>query len=103
MDLLNNNGAKIAVEIESIAQETTRFVEHQLKRIYNLINTDGRQSEVLAAFGDKAVFALQSYAAFKSALDVASPENEAEPTNLSVFQPQPDGTAIYVPPVVPNE
>lgn len=93
---------RIAAEIEQVTAETLSFVEAQLKRLYALANTPGEQANILAAFGANGISALGAYASFKSALDSAKPGNTAEAVNLDVFQPQDDGSVIYVAPPQPE-
>lgn len=92
---------RIAAEIEQVTAETLSFVEAQLKRLYALANTPGEQSNILAVFGTNGIEALTAYSAFKAALDAAKPGNTAEAVNLDVFQPQSDGSVIYVAPPPP--
>lgn len=94
---------RIAAEIEQVTAETLSFVESQLKRLYALANTPGEQANILAVFGTNGIEALGAYSSFKSALDNAKPGNTAESVNTDVFQPQPDGSVIYVAPPPPPE
>lgn len=97
------NAQRIAAEIEQVTAETLLFVEAQLKRLYALANTPGEQANILAVFGTNGITALTAYSAFKTALDAAKPGNTAESVNTDVFQPQPDGSVIYVaPPPTPE-
>jgi hypothetical protein len=93
-------GVRIAGEIDKITSETIRFCEYQINRIYKLANTEGQQAAIFAAFGTNGVAALQAYAAFQAAL-VAVGGNAPLPS-LEVFQPQPDGSVVYVAPPAPE-
>lgn len=94
-------GQRIAGEIEQITAETISFVQAQLNRVYQLANTEGQQAEIFAAFGTNGVKALQSYAAFQSALVAVG--GDAPLPNTEVFVPQADGSVVYVVPVAIEE
>jgi hypothetical protein len=87
---------RIAVEIEGITAETIRFVQAQLARIYALANTPGEQAAIMQAFGANGVAALQAYGAFHAALSAVGVP--APIPDLSVFQPQADGSVAYIAP-----
>lgn len=87
---------KTAADIEQITSETISFVEARLKQLYSLSSNP----EVLSVFGENAVPALGMYSAFLQALSVVKPDHSAPDFDLQVFQPQPDGSVIYVPPAV---
>ena len=91
---------RIAGEIEQVTSETIRFCEAQVNRIFRLANTEGEQAAIFQAFGTNGVAALQSYAVFQSAL-VAVGGNAPLPS-LEVFQPQPDGSVVYIAPPEPE-
>jgi hypothetical protein len=91
---------RIAGEIEQITSETIRFCESQINRIFSLANTEGQQSAIFAAFGTNGVAALQAYAAFQAALVAVG--GNAPLSSLEVFQPQPDGSVVYVAPPAPE-
>jgi hypothetical protein len=94
---------RIASEIESITSQTLAFVEAQLTRIHALANTPGEQSAILAAFGKNGVAALSAYGAFHAALTTAITRHNAPAVDAQVFQPQADGSILYVEPLAAEE
>ena len=101
MNLTTTTAAqRIASEIEQVTLETIRFCEAQINRIFRLANTEGEQAAIFAAFGTNGVAALQSYAAFQAALVAVG--GHAPLPSLEVFQPQPDGSVVYVAPPEPE-
>lgn len=93
---------RIALEIQSITAETLSFVESQLKRLHQLANTQGQQADIMAAFGTNGVTALTAYAAFQSALTASNPNHSVPSVDLTAFQPQEDGSVIYVAQTAPE-
>jgi hypothetical protein len=83
---------RTAAEIERITQETTSHLEFQLKRLHAMAS----DQIVLDAFGTNAVAAISAYSAFHAALTAVNPENTAPVPDTTVFQPQPDGSVVYV-------
>ena len=104
MDLIPKTEAqKIAERINQIQGDLSNHAVKQLEAIHSLVNTPGLQQGVLDAFGTNGVAALTAYGAFHAALAVAAPGNAAPAPNISVFQPQQDGTILYVAPPAPPE
>lgn len=91
-------GQRIAAEIEALTNETLRHVESQLTRIYWLANTPGEQAAICEAFGTHGTSALAAYEAFRAALTTGMPSHTVREVNVQVFQPQADGSVIYVAP-----
>ncbi len=88
---------KTAADIEQITASTISYVEARLKQLHSLAS----DPEVLAVFGTNAVAALSMYSAFLQALSAVKPDHSAPAIDTQVYQPQPDGSVIYVaPPVV---
>jgi hypothetical protein len=85
---------RAAAEIEQITADTISFVEARLKNLYEL----AADPEVLEVFGKNAVTALTAYSAFLQALTVVKPNHNAPSFDLTVFQPQPDGSVLFVAP-----
>jgi hypothetical protein len=87
---------RAAAEIEKITGDTISFVEARLKQLYEL----AADPAVLDVFGKNAVAALTAYRAFHSALTVANFEHTAPAFDISIYQPQPDGSVKYIAPVI---
>ena len=85
---------KAAAEIEQITADTISFVEARLNQLHDLANDPA----VLAVFGTNATSALTAYSAFLQALTVVKPNHNAPSFDLTVFQPQPDGSILFVQP-----
>lgn len=94
------NAQRIAREIEGITSETISFVSSQLNRIYQLANTQGEQAAIFEAFGTNGTAALQAYVVFQTALNAVG--SSAPTPDQSAFQPQPDGSVLYVAPPEPE-
>lgn len=88
---------RTAAEIEQLTGETIDFVETQLRRIHSMASN----SSVMEVFGTNAVLALGAYTAFHAALNAVKPGHAAPAPDTTIFQPQPDGSVIYVAPNVP--
>ena len=85
---------RAAAEIEQLTADTISFVEARLNQLHDLAN----DPEVLAVFGTNATAALTAYSAFLQALSVVKPDHTAPSFDLTVFQPQPDGSILFVEP-----
>jgi len=85
---------RAANEIEQITSDTISFVEAKLKYLYEL----SANPSVLEVFGTHAVEALTAYSAFVQALTVVKPEHTVPSFDLNVYQPQADGSVVYVAP-----
>jgi len=85
---------RAAAEIEQTTANTISFVEAQLKHLHSLATDPA----VLAVFGTNATAALTAYSAFLQALSVVKPDHTAPAFDLTVFQPQPDGSVLFVEP-----
>jgi hypothetical protein len=87
---------RAAAEIEQITADTISFVEARLKQLHEL----AADPAVLDVFGKNAVAALTAYRAFHSALTVAKFDHTAPAFDISIYQPQPDGSVKYIAPTV---
>jgi hypothetical protein len=67
--------------------------------LHALANTPGHEQAIMDRFGPNAVQALTAFVAFSGALATVKPDLSLPPANTKVFQPQPDGTVLYVAPV----
>lgn len=85
-----------AAEIDRINGEITGFVRQQLNRSYAIVMKDPQA--VLDALGSNAVAALSRYAALHTALAAIGEADGMTAPNFDVFQPQKDGTVVYVAP-----
>lgn len=94
---------QIAAELNSIERETISFLKAQAKKSFALINTPGQEQAVLDAMGTNAIRAVTVYSAVYQALAGLSESNGLDAPDLNVFQPQQDGTVIYVAPPPPVE
>ena len=90
---------RAAAEIEQITADTISFVEARLKQLHELAGNPA----VLDVFGKNAVRALTAYSAFHTALTIAKLDHNAPPFDLSVYQPQPDGSVLFVAPELTAE
>lgn len=93
----------IAAEIDGIHRETISFLRAQARRSYDLANTAGMQQEVMNALGDKATAAVGVYAAIYQLLTTLGHNEGLSAPDLTVFQPQQDGTVLYVAPPPPPQ
>lgn len=97
---------QIAAEIAQINNETVSFLRAQAKRAYALVNTPGQQQEILDAFpaiGLVPAQAVAAYAAFQAALAAVGAADGIPAPDLTIFQPQLDGSVLYVAPPPPLE
>lgn len=88
---------RTAADIEQITAETAAFVEFQLQRLHTMASDQA----VLDVFGTNAVGAISAYSAFYAALNAVEPDHNAPAPDTTVFQPQSDGSVIYVVPENP--
>jgi hypothetical protein len=88
-------------EMQQIIAELIPYVEAQLRRLHQLVNTPGHEQAIMDRFGENGVKALTAYAAFQSALSVVKPDHSAPEPNMDVFVPQKDGYVLYQAPVAP--
>lgn len=100
---LITTAAEIAAELNSIERQTIGFLKSMASRSFALINTPGHQQAVLDFMGDKAIRAVTVYSAVYGALDQVGEADGLDAPDLNVFQPQPDGTVIFVAPPVIEE
>ena len=96
------NAQRIAEEIDASQNELLNHVQAMLKNIHAKVNTDGEQQAILDAFGANGVKALTSYAAMFQAVSAINPATAIPAPDLTVFQPQPDGTVLFVAPPEPE-
>lgn len=89
-----------AAEIDRINREMVSYIRHQLTTSYDLVMLDPQA--VLSVMGDKAANALTSYATLHAALDSLGAAAGLTAPNFEVFQPQADGSVIYVAPPEPE-
>lgn len=104
MSLIPKTAAqKIADRIDSRQQELANHAASVLCSIYEEVNTSGLQQDILDTFGSNAVAALTKYESMRQSLAVVLPEVPVPAPDLNVFQPQLDGTVLYVAPEPPPE
>ena len=102
--LLNKTTAqKIAERIDSTQSELLNHVESILRNIHAAANTDGQQQAILDVFGTGATAALTKYATLYAAISALNPSTTVPAPDMTVFQPQPDGTVLYVAPPEPEQ
>jgi len=100
MTLLNlTNPQRIAHEIDAAQQELLKHVEAMLSTIYSKVNTAGEQQAILDAFGANAASAISAYVAMFQAVSAINPATSVPVPDLAIFQPQPDGSVLFVPPI----
>lgn len=90
--------ATIAAQIDQINTETISFLRSQARRAYALANTEGQQQAIMDAFGINAAAAVGTYAAIYGALASLNQAADLDAPDLQIFQPQPDGTVLYISP-----
>ena len=92
----------IAEQIDSTQGELQNHVESVLRNIYSAANTHGEQQAIMDAFGTGATAALTKYATLHAAIAALNPATSVPVPDLTVFQPQPDGTVLFVAPPEPE-
>lgn len=103
---LITTSAEIAAELNSIEKQTVSFLKTMASRSFALVNTPGQEQAVLDAMGSNAIRAVTVYSAVYQALTDVGEADGLDAPDLSVFQPQQDGTVLFVappPPVVEPE
>ena len=101
-NLINKTTAQIKAEkIDALQSELQSHVESILSLIYAEANTDGEQQAILDVFGAGATAALTKYGTLHAAISELNPATSVPVPDLTVFQPQPDGTVLFV--AVPEE
>lgn len=85
---------RAAAEIEQTTADTISFVEARLKYLHEL----AADQSVLDVFGKNAVAALGAYSAFFHALSFVKPDHSVPTFDPLVYQPQEDGSVLYVSP-----
>lgn len=88
----------VAESIQQSAQELGNHIEVTLVRLYAVVNTKGKQQEILDALGTNAAKALADYAAMRQAIITIKGETKAPEPDPTVFVAKPDGTVTYVAP-----
>lgn len=96
------NAQRIAEEIDEMQSELLRHVQFTLANIHAKVNTAGEQQAILDTFGTSGVKALTAYAAMFQAVAAINPATSIPEPDLTVFQPQQDGTVKYVAPPEPE-
>ena len=94
-----------AATIAEIISSVPAFVVLQMSRAYSLANTPDQQQAILDAmpdFGVTPVQALTLYATMQTALGSIGLAGNLPVANLTIFQPQPDGSILYVAPPEPE-
>jgi len=94
-----------AATIAEIISSVPAFVFSQMARAYQLANTPDQQQAILDAmpdFGVTPVQALTLYATMQTALGSIGLAGNLPVADLTIFQPQPDGSVLYVAPPEPE-
>jgi hypothetical protein len=94
-----------AATIAEIISSVPAFVVSQMSRAYALANTPDQQQAILDAmpdFGVTPAQALTLYVTMQTALASIGLAGNLPAADLSVFQPQPDGSILYVAPPEPE-
>lgn len=92
----------IAEKIDSTQSELQNHVESVLRNIHAAANTEGEQQAILDVFGTGATAALTKYATLHSAIFALNPSTTVPVADMNIFQPQPDGTVLFVAPESPE-
>ena len=93
-----------AATIAEIISSVPAFVVSQMARAYSLANTPDQQQAILDAmpdFGVTPAQALTLYATMQTALASIGLAGNLPAADLT-FQPQPDGSVLYVAPPTPE-
>lgn len=85
----------IAADIQTILEEIKDFNVAALKRVYDLVNTPGRQQAVLEVFGENGASAFQAYVALQMVMEQLAP-GKVPVGNPEIFVPQEDGRLVFV-------
>jgi len=93
----------IAEQIDSTQNELLNHVESVLRNIHAAANTDGEQQAILDVFGTGAIAALTKYGTLHAAISALNPATSVPVPDLTVFQPQSDGTVLFVAPPAPEQ
>jgi hypothetical protein len=97
--ITKTNAQRIAEEIDAAQQELLAHVEAMLSTIFAKVNTAGEQQAILDAFGANAASAITAYVAMFQAVATINPATSVPVPDLVMFQPQPDGSVLFVPPI----
>ena len=96
---------KTAATIAEIISSVPNFVVSQMARAYQLANTPDQQQAILEAmpdFGVTPAQALTLYVTMQTALASIGLAGKLPAADLTIFQPQPDGSVLYVAPPEPE-
>lgn len=93
----------IAEQIDSTQSELLNHVESVLRNIHAAANTDGEQQAILDVFGTGATAVITKYAMLYAVISALNPATSVPVPDLTVFQPQPDGTVLFVAPPAPEQ
>jgi len=103
-NLINKTTAQIKAEkMDALQSELQNHVESILSLIYAEANTEGEQQAILDVFGTGATAALTKYATLHAAISALNPATSVPVPDLTVFQPQSDGTVLFVAPPAPEQ
>ena len=94
-----------AATIAEIISSVPAFVVSQMARAYSLANTPDQQQTILDAmpdFGVTPTQALTLYVTMQTALASIGLAGNLPAADLTIFQPQPDGSVLYVAPSEPE-
>jgi len=94
-----------AATIAEIISSVPAFVVSQMSRAYALANTPDQQQVILDAmpdFGVTPTQALTLYVTMQTALASIGLAGNLPAADLTIFQPQPDGSILYVAPPEPE-
>ena len=102
-DLIQKTEAqKIAERIDASQVELINHIESQLRSFHAAVNTEGKQQEILDAFGTNAVAALSKYVAMRTLILQLKPSTTVPEPNFEVFVANQDGSVTYVAPPEPE-
>jgi hypothetical protein len=96
---------KTAATIAEIIASVPNFVVSQMSRAYSLANTPDQQQAIFDAmpdFGVTPTQALTLYMTMQTALSSIGLAGNLSAADLTIFQPQPDGSILYVAPPEPE-
>ena len=93
---------EIAERINASQVELLNHIESQLRIFHAQVNTEGKQQEILAAFGTNATAALTKYVAMRTLILQLKPTSTLPEPNFEVFVANEDGSVTYVAPPEPE-
>lgn len=97
--LLNKTPAQAyAEQIDTLQRDWLTYTEAVFKAIESKAATPGEQQNIMDVFGVNAGEVLRKYGVVYTAILDINPGTNIPAPNLDIYNPQPDGTVLYVAP-----